>query len=184
MNAGIIAARYAKALLKYVQETGNGDKVYAQACVLVLRMEEVALLREYVEDRSEISLVKRISLLQAAVGEPLADELGDFFALVVSRRRYGLTLRMLYSFISQYREAAGIKVGRLITALPVPGLKEKLEKEFGARTGARVSLDEKTDPAIIGGFIFELDGQMLDASVQHQFAVIRKSLIDNNNRIV
>ena len=39
MNAGIVASRFARALLKFVQETGIGDKVYSQACVLVLRME-------------------------------------------------------------------------------------------------------------------------------------------------
>ena len=30
MNTGIISSRYAKALLRLVDETGNGDAVYAQ----------------------------------------------------------------------------------------------------------------------------------------------------------
>ena len=34
MNTGIIASRYADALLKYVEETGEGQVVYKQACTL------------------------------------------------------------------------------------------------------------------------------------------------------
>ena len=105
MNAGVIAARYAKALLKYVMETGNGDKVYSQVCVLVLRMEEVRQLREYVEEHSEIGIDKKVSLLETALGEPLAKELVDFLNLVTERKRTGFLLRILYSFISYYRGA-------------------------------------------------------------------------------
>ena len=45
MNAGPIAHRYAKALLKFVQETGNGDKVYAQAGILALRLQAIRQLK-------------------------------------------------------------------------------------------------------------------------------------------
>lgn len=184
MNAGVIAARYAKALLKYVMETGNGDKVYSQVCVLVLRMEEVRQLREYVEEHSEIGIDKKVSLLETALGEPLAKELVDFLTLVTERKRTGFTLRMLYSFISHYRGALKIKVGRLVTALPAEGLKERLEEYIGARTGSRVYLDVKIDPAIIGGFVFELEDWRIDASVESQFRMIRNRLVEKNNRIV
>ena len=126
MNAGVVASRYAKALLKFVQETGNGDKVYAQAGVLTFRMQEIGQLRDYVENHSEIDLQKKIKLLEAALGEPLAMELTRFVGLVISRRRTEFFLRMLYSFLSLYREASNIKIGRLVTALPAEGLKEKM----------------------------------------------------------
>ena len=53
MNAGVVASRYAKALLKFVQETGNGDKVYAQAGILALRMQEIHQLKDYIEGWKE-----------------------------------------------------------------------------------------------------------------------------------
>ena len=157
MNAGVIAARYAKALLKYVLETGNGDKAYSQACVIVLRMEEIPQLREYVEEHSGISDGKKRMLIETALGEELLKEISDFLNLVMQRRRTGYILRMLYSFLSLYREASNIKVGRLVTALPAEGLKEKMEELFHERTGAEVRLETKVDPEIMGGFIFELD---------------------------
>ena len=91
---------------------------------------------------------------------------------------------MLYSFIDQYRQNAGIKVGRLVSAEHVPGLRERLEAMLSQRTGATVQIEEDLRPDLLGGFIVEIDGMRLDASVQEQIRRIRSELIDKNNRIV
>lgn len=184
MNEGVIASRYAKALLKYVTESGGGTKVYSQACVLGLRMMEIRQLRDFVENHGEITMDKKIGLLRSALGEEVAPELVDFLRLVTSRRRMELFSRMLYSFIALYRAENNLKVGRLVTAAPVDGLKERLEALFHERTGADIQIYEKVNPEIIGGFVFEMDGYMLDASVETQFRRIRRQLIEKNNRIV
>ncbi len=184
MNAGIVASRYAKALLKFVQETGNGDKVYSQAGILVLRISEVPQLKDYIVNHDEIGRDKKLQLLEAALGEPVSMEIRRFVMLVEERRRMEYFIRMLYSFIAQYREANNIKVGRLITAGPAAGLKDRLEGIFHERTGAEVQLEMNVNPEIMGGFIFELDDWRLDGSVENHFRRIRRQLIENNKRIV
>ena len=184
MNAGIIASRYARALLQYVQDSGGGDKVYSQACVIGLRMMEVRQLKDFLEDHGELSVERKPELLQSSLGEEPAPELVAFVNMVASRRRMRFFSRMLYSFIAQYREANNIKVGRIIVASPVDGLKERMEALFHERTGAQIQLLEKVNPEILGGFIFEMDGYRLDASVENQFRRIRRQLIEKNNRIV
>ena len=82
MNVGIVASRYARALLKFVQETGNGDKVYSQACVLVLRMKEVEQLKAYVCDRKSLGPDRKLELLETALGEPMSMEIKRFVSLV------------------------------------------------------------------------------------------------------
>ena len=184
MKSGVRASRYAKALLMYVQESGRGEKTYSQACVLGMRLMEIRQLRDFVENHGEISLDKKTELLRASLGEEMTPELIDFLRLVASRRRMELFSRMLCSFIAQYRAANNIKVGRLVTAAPVDGLKERLEALFHERTGADVQIEEKISPEILGGFVFEMDGYRLDASVESQFRKIRNQLIEKNNRIV
>lgn len=184
MNEGVIASRYAKALLKYVHESGGDRKVYSQACVLALRMMEVSQLREFVENHGEISIDTKAELIKSALGEEPASEMMDFLRLVASRRRMGYFSRMLYSFIALYRVENNLKVGRVMTAAPVDGLKERLEKLFHERTGAEIQIHEKVNPEILGGFVFEMDGYMLDASVETQLRRIRRQLIEKNNRIV
>lgn len=184
MNAGIVASRYAKALLKFVQETGNGDKVYAQAAVVALRMQEIRQFRDYIENHPEICPDKKLQLLESALGEPLAMEIVRFVQLVITRRRSEFFLRMLHCFLTLYREAENIKVGRLVVALHAEGLKEKMEQIFQEKTGAQVHLEVVVDPEILGGFVFELEDWRMDASVAGQFRKIRAKLIDNTNRIV
>ena len=184
MNTGPIAHRYAKALLKYVQETGAGEEVYSQAGILVLRMRELRQLADVIQKHPELSLDRKQALLDAALGAPMADQLRRFTALVYTRGRIDTFERMLYSFIEQYRAANGLKVGCLVTAKPVPGLKDRLQGILGEQTGASVFLDEKVNPDILGGFILNVDDLRMDASVEGQFRLLRRRLIDNNNRIV
>lgn len=184
MNEGVIASRYAKALLRYVDESGAGEKVYSQACVLALRLMEIRQLRDFTETAIDLTTDRKKDLLSAALGEDLAPELVDFLDLLTARRRIEYFSRMLYSFIAQYRAEHNIKVGRVVTALPVKGLQERLETLFHERTGAEIHVFGKIDPEILGGFIFEMDGYMVDASVESQFRKIRRQLIEKNNRIV
>ena len=40
------------------------------------------------------------------------------------------------------------------------------------------------DPSLIGGFVFDLGDEILDASVSSQLEKIRRAFIDKNRRIV
>ena len=71
-----------------------------------------------------------------------------------------------------------------MTALPDPGLKDKLKQVVLEKTGFDLILEESIDPDIIGGFILEVEDLRMDASVEAQFRRLRRELIDNNNRIV
>lgn len=184
MNAGIIASRYAKALLKFVRETGNGRNVYSQACRLVGCMEEVVQFREYLENQNEIGLDRKIELAEAALGGPLSMEMRRFIALVCERRRMNCFLRILYVFVEEYRKENGIKVGKLTVAIPAEDLKERMEKAVQEKEGGVVQVEMAVDPKIIGGFIFEMEGKRMDASVEGRIARIRRHLVEKNNRIV
>ncbi len=184
MNTGVIASRYAKALLSFVTEAGAGDKTYSQACALVQSIHSVPRLREYVLKHDDISLEKKSELLSSALGEPLADGLVRFMGLVAGHRRMEFFDAMLWSFIDRYREANRIKVGSLVTSVPDEGLCERLEEIFHDRTGCEVSFRAGVDPELIGGFVLELDGYRLDASVRTRLEQIRRSLVDDTNRIV
>ena len=184
MNAGIIISRYAKAFLKYVQQTDSGETAYAQACTLVRVMGKLPQMVQYITDASDVTLEEKISLLSAAVGEDVDPSIVRFLKMVSANRREEYFPRMLHSFIEQYRSENNIKVGAIVMASPISGLGERLEQLFSEKTGAEVSLEERLDPDIMGGFIFELDGYRLDASVEGHLACIRRRLVEKNNRIV
>lgn len=184
MNAGPIAHRYAKALLKLVQETGTGEVVYSQACVLALRMQDVRQFADVIQKHPEIGIDRKIDIICAAVGEPLADELDRFVRLVCVNKRMEHFMRIMLSFIDQYRELCGIKVGQLVTAMPAPELKASLEAVMHEKTGAKVLLEESVDESLIGGFILQVEDLRMDASVQTQLRRLHNELVEKANRIV
>ena len=184
MNSGPITYRYAKALLKFVQETGSGEKVYSQAVTLVRIMDEVPQLSRYFADTEDVTIEKKVSLLKTTLNEPADPAIVTFLKMVATNRRMEYFPRMLWAFIEQYRQANNIKVGSIVTATAIEGLKESIENKMQDSTGAQVYLETKVDPDIIGGFVFELEGLRLDASVQGSLARIRSQLVESDNRIV
>lgn len=183
MNSEVISSRYAKALLSLTAETGSGDKVYSQAVALVQIMQKVSQLKEFILGH-DITLENKIQLLSTAIDEPLSEDLEKFVSLVSSRRRMDMFDAMLMSFISRYRQANGIRTGRLITAMPDGQLTKNLEDILSNRTAGKVQLESEVNPDLLGGFVFELDGYRMDASVRTRLEKIRQCLIDDSSRIV
>ena len=160
MNEGIIATRYARALLKYAVETGKEDELYAQASALVLLFQKVPQFRNVVEGNRELPVEKKLSLMETALGQGLADAIIRFAALVDSRSRMEYWSRMLASFV------------------------ERLEAAMEERLGGTVVLEDRVDGSLIGGFVLEVEGLRMDASVDGQLRRIRKELIEKDNRII
>ena len=184
MNSEVISSRYAKALLAYAEGSGTGNKVYSQALSLVQMLQELPQLRKYVLRHDDVALSKKLELLSLSIGEPLVEELDKFIALVNSHRRMEMFHTMLLSYISKYRQKHNIKVGSLQTAVPDEHLRERLESIFSDRTDSEVQLQMEVEPDLIGGFIFELDGYRIDASVRSRIDKIRRCLVDDSSRIV
>ena len=65
-----------------------------------------------------------------------------------------------------------------------PSLNDRIQALLESQTGSKVILDTVVDPSLIGGFVLEVGGYMLDASVRHQIDEIRRQFIVSNNRIV
>ena len=168
-----------------VAGTGNGEKVYGQVLALSNSLAAIPELRALIDNPMSVSDSRKFSLLESALGEEeMADELKRFIRLVMKNRRTRYLRLMLLSFISQYREEHNIKVSRLVTAVPAPELEERLASEVKRRHGDTVIFEHRVDPDIVGGFIFWIDGYMLDASTATQLKSVRRQFIEKNRRIV
>ncbi len=198
MNTGIIATRYATALLKLVDETGSGEVVAAQVQVIEKALGELPDFRRAVDDPA-IAPVKKLELFEAAltsVAEPaeaigLAPELRKFLELLLHNGRIGDVRLILSTFITEYYRSRHIKHARLVVADPAlldpvepPTLESRLRELIEKRTGCRLILKTEVNPSLIGGFVFEVEDTILDASVSRQLDIIRRQFIEKNRRIV
>lgn len=158
MNTGVISSRYARALLKYVQETGGGERVCAQ-------------VRAYLASPD-------------TAPRKLEPELSKFIALLVSHGRMEYVRLIFTSFVRMYYASVGVKLAHLTTAVPAPDLADRLKGMVEQKYSCRLVLDTAVDPSIIGGFVFVIDDLRLDASVKRQISKIRREFVEKNRRIV
>ena len=159
MTTGTISSRYARALLKYVKETGGGERVCAQA---------EALLRDP-------DMLEKVTL------EP---ELQKFVELLAENGRIGDVRLALRTFTDMYYRSIGVMKARLTTVVDTPSLDERLVPMLERQFGCRVILEKETDPSILGGFIIDTGEYQLDASVRHQIELIRREFVISTNRLV
>lgn len=199
MNTGIIATRYATALLKLVEETGSGELVAAQVQVIEKALDEVPEFRRAVDDPA-VSVVRKISLFEAALKDSMAQELHKFLELLIRNGRIGDVRLVLTTFVTEYYRSRHIKRARLVVADPAlldpvpvegslrqaqrPALESRLRDLVEKQTGCRLILKTEVNPSLIGGFVFEVEDTVLDASVSRQLDFIRRQFIEKNRRIV
>ncbi len=206
MNTGIIATRYATALLKLVEETGSGEAVAAQVQVIEKALDEVPDFRRAVDDPA-VAAVQKISLFEASLKDSMAQELHKFLELLIRNGRIGDVRLVLTTFVTEYYRSRHIKRARLVVADPAlldpeptpsdpvpvegslrqaqrPALESHLRDLVEKQTGCRLILKTEVNPSLIGGFVFEVEDTVLDASVSRQLDFIRRQFIEKNRRIV
>lgn len=206
MNTGIIATRYATALLKLVEETGSGELVAAQVQVIEKALDEVPDFRRAVDDPA-VAAVQKISLFEASLKDSMAQELHKFLELLIRNGRIGDVRLVLTTFVTEYYRSRHIKRARLVVADPAlldpeptpsdpvavegslrqaqrPALESRLRDLVEKQTGCRLILKTEVNPSLIGVFVFEVEDTVLDASVSRQLDFIRRQFIEKNRRIV
>ena len=153
MDIGIIARRYARALLLFACENGHETLVYEQAQQLLFQYNQLPEFRHTIENPM-VSRTEKIKLLHnATAGADTCEELTKFFYLLLEKRREKLLAFILHSFLFLYRKKKKIRQGKLVTAMPLPEetlneLKALILKRYRGRT---VEFNTKVDPDIIGG---------------------------------
>ena len=186
MNRSIVITRYALALVKYCRETGQGEVVCSEAEALEKALHTVPELRRMVTAADDVvSPFDKKKLLQTALGNRMSPELSRFLTLLNKNGRMDLVEDILRDFVTIYRRGIGIRKAHLVTATePSERLLRRLKALVKQKTGDDVIIEVEVDPSIIGGFVFDIDEYLLDASIKHQLDQIRQQFIEKNRRII
>lgn len=177
MIPGVIARRYATALLELGSETGQLDGLVAEIARAASAYEASPELRTTLEDP-----LLPLAAKKAVMGE-LADRLGlgtvarSALGLLLERRR----IRALPAIAARLREAADLKRGILraevLTAMPLPEeYYEKLQKQLERVTGRRIALDRKLDPTLICGVVARVGDRVYDGSLLARLRQMKEAM--------
>ncbi len=184
MDIGIVSKRYAKALYEYACENKKENVVYKEMQVLVNSYRQVEQLRHAL-DNPVLPREEKVKLLCKAAGGKVSNEYKRFVTLVLDERREKFMQFMAYSYIDLYRKKHHINIGKLTTASPVKEETiERMKNIVAKGTSGIVEFETHVEPSIIGGFIFEINFNRLDASIATQINKVRQQFIEKNRRIV
>ncbi len=84
---------------------------------------------------------------------------------------------MIDEFIRLVEDAKGISRAEVITAVPLTADEQaKITARLEQKTGRKIILVSKVDPATLGGMIVLVEGEIIDGSVRHGLDQIRDQL--------
>ena len=167
---------YGGSLYDLAAEENRTEEIYEQ-------MKEIQdLFREnpdYLRLLGEPSIPRkeRLGLIETAFGSQAERYLVNFIKLLCEKNLLGEYSMCCEEFTHRYYADHGIAEAIVTTAAALrEEQKTSLQKKLEAISGKHVILKEKTDASVIGGIRVELEGKLLDGTVQGRLSGISRRL--------
>ncbi len=172
-----LAERYAAALFDLADERRALDAVAGDLRELRTMLHEsgdlARLLRSPVVSRDEQG--KAVAALSERAG--LAPLTRDFLGLVAKNRRLFAVPAMIEAYLRKLAERRGEITADVTVAHPLNEARQAVLLEQLRRTvGARVVVDIRVDPSLLGGMIVKIGSRMVDASLNSRLQRLRLAM--------
>jgi F-type H+-transporting ATPase subunit delta len=171
-----VARKYALALFLSAKERKLLDLADTQFLALgdVLRADRTLL--DFLE-APQIPDDKKLKLIHDVFSSRLDPHFVEFLYVLFRKHRVRYLVEIVEEFDRLVKAEKGIGKVTVITAVRMTSAEEQaLIKELGTKTGLKIELDARVDPAILGGMITILHDQIIDGSVRHALEQLREQL--------
>ena len=177
MDNGKISVRYARALFQTAQNLGCEDAVYDGLTRFAHNyLLAIAQFNEVLADPI-VAREEKVKLIEMAVGEPLHDCLKQFITFVADQKRESKMFLIAMKYMEMFRAKHNILSTQVTTATELSEASYDKIKDFVKQTfDAEAEIDIKIDPALIGGFILDIENTRMDASVAGQLNALKNKL--------
>ncbi|MCL2778145.1 MAG: ATP synthase F1 subunit delta [Polyangiaceae bacterium] len=180
MIPGVIAKRYATALLELGTESGELDTLVDEMSRAAESYESNSELRVAFEDPLLAPSVKKAIMAEVCEGLGLGATAKNTLGLLVDRRR----IKALPAIASRLRELAdqkrGIVRAEVLTAMPLPEeYFARLERELARITGRRIALDRKLDQSLLCGVVVRVGDTVYDGSLIARLRQMKETMLPN-----
>lgn len=177
MSAARIASRYAKTLMDISIEKGSIDRIVqdVNAVASVAKLKDVELLLK----SPIIHSSKKLSIFKEIFNGKLDDISQKFFELIIKKGREAYIPVICTAFNEQYNSYKNISELTITSAstleeAQLEAIKQELIKS--GITRKNLSIIQKINTDLIGGFIIESGDLLIDNSVKGKLEKIRKQI--------
>ncbi len=176
-----LAQRYAKSLIDLARELNQLNEVHND---IVLLNSVCSHSREFVVMLKSpvISADKKYKIIQTLTNDKISKTTQTFIKLLCSKNRESNIPEIIASFIEQFNKIKGIHKVKLTTAMPVS---DEIKNSFinqieSSSTINNIELEAIVDEKIIGGFVLEMEGKLVDASILRDLNDVKKQFQNND----
>ena len=181
MNNPRLAQRYAKSLVDISVEMNQLDEVRSDVLVL---QHIIKSSREFVVMLNSpiIKSDKKFKILSAITEGRISTITQKFLELLCNKNREDNLPGIVKSFLEQYNKLKGLHTATLTTATPIS---EAMVNSFIAQIKTASSLEHltletKVDENLIGGYVLEMEGKLIDTSILRDLKDVKKQFANND----
>lgn len=177
MISGNLTRRYARALLDIGREEKSLSRTLAEVESFVGVCDAAPRLRETLSAK-QIGRDEKQKALEAVLATSgFLPTTRNFLLLLVDKDRFDVLPGILVAFRRMVEEAEGIERVEVVVPSPLSAAqKEELSLALAKKTGKKIVIEEKTDPALIGGMVVQIGSVVYDGSLRTQIRQIREKL--------
>lgn len=182
MNNPRLAGRYAKSLLDLATEQNQVDAVYADMkwinSICKSNPDFVNVLRSPV-----IKPTAKEKILESITKERVSKLTSAFVQLLVRKARETNLPEIATTYIDQFNELRNIHKVKITTAEPISeNMLNAIMTNVKATATANQTFEVETtiDSDLIGGFLLETGGTLVDASILRDLKDIQKQFMNND----
>ncbi|GMN10095.1 ATP synthase F1 subunit delta [Croceitalea sp. MTPC9] len=178
MNEARAAIRYAKATLDFAVEQKAADKVEKDMRTIASVISENTELQNVLSSPVVKNDVKKKSLNAIFKGSNQIT-LGLIDTLTANKR-IEMLQEVAYKYIILFEKMKGEDVAHVTSAVPLTAdLEKKILAQVTKLTGNKVTIENKVDESIVGGFILRVGDLQYDASVANKLNGLKREFTNS-----
>ena len=173
-----VASRYAKSLIELAEEKSIVEDVLA----------DMRLFAQVHDDNRGFALLlknpiinhaKKLSVLEAVFGSKVNALTLDFFKIITRKNREEVLYAIAKAFIAQYNVIKGIETAVVTTTIALDDdLRKAFTEVITKVVGKEITLVEKINKDVIGGFVIKVGDKQIDDSLLSKLKSLQLSFTD------
>ena len=178
MSDSRAALRYAKAILDLAVENKATDALEKDMQNVVSTISASSDLREMLASPVIKGTAKKDALLAVFAGSHNITE--GTILMLVSNKRISMLNEVASKYLILNEKLKGKDVAFVTTAVPLTAeLEKKVLSKVAELTGNKVSLENKIDESIIGGFVLRVGDLQYDASIANKLSNLKREFTNS-----
>ncbi|MDG1760849.1 MAG: ATP synthase F1 subunit delta [Flavobacteriaceae bacterium] len=180
MKGSRAALRYAKAGLSFAVDKQVAAEVNQDMQSIAATLAQSTDLKELLASPVLKNVQKKTTV--KAVFSSLHPVSSDILELLVTNNRINLLGIVAQQYVKLYDQHEGREVAYVTTAIPLDqALTKQVLAKIATLTDKKVTLENKVDETILGGFVLRIADVQYNASVAHKLQTLKQTFITNTN---